>query len=88
MISSDQVKKAPTLCSVELEAIGDFQLRKALKPLLDLEKVDKKKNSNPMNFKGTPMVTTFVLSAGDRTWGVWKFLETVCQADTGVSTPR
>ena len=30
------------------------------------------------------MVTTFIRSAGDRTKGVWKFLDTVCQTDTGV----
>ena len=30
------------------------------------------------------MVTTFVRSAGDRTRGVWKFLDTVCQIDTGI----
>ena len=30
------------------------------------------------------MVTTFVRSAGDRTRGVWKFLSTVCQTDTGM----
>ena len=29
------------------------------------------------------MVTTFGQSAGDRTKGVWKFLSTVCQTDTG-----
>ena len=30
------------------------------------------------------MVTTFVRSAGERTKGVWKFLSTVCQTDTGM----
>ena len=30
------------------------------------------------------MVTTFVRSAGDRTKGMWKFLSTVCQTDTGI----
>ena len=30
------------------------------------------------------MVTTFIRSAGDRTKGVWKFLDTVRQTDTGV----
>ena len=30
------------------------------------------------------MVTTFVRSAGDRNKGVWKFLSTVCQTDTGM----
>ena len=30
------------------------------------------------------MVTTFIRSAGDRSKGVWKFLDTVHQTDTGV----
>ena len=30
------------------------------------------------------MVTTFVRSAGDRTRGVWKFLNTACQTDLGM----
>ena len=30
------------------------------------------------------MVTTFICSAGDRSKGVWKFLDTVRQTDTGV----
>ena len=30
------------------------------------------------------MVTSFIRAAGDRTKGVWKFLDTVCQTDTGV----
>ena len=55
-----------------------------LKPLLQLEKIDKKKVNNPLNFKSAAMVTTFIRSAGDRTKGVWKFLDTVRQTDTGV----
>ena len=34
-------KTAVTLCSRDLESISDFQLRKKLKPLLDLDKVKK-----------------------------------------------
>ena len=34
------------------------------------------------------MVTTFVRSAGDRTKGVWKFLSTVCQTDTGIKLAK
>ena len=30
------------------------------------------------------MVTTFVRLAGDRTRGIWKFLNTVCQIDLGI----
>ena len=48
-----------------------------------MEKLDKKKN-NPLNFKSAAMVTTLIRSAGDRTKGVWKFLDRVRQTDTGV----
>ena len=34
-----QMQRAAALCSAELEAVGDFQLRKALKPLARLEKI-------------------------------------------------
>ena len=80
----EQIKKATALCSVEPETVADFQLRKALKPLLDLKKVKDMKVSNPVNFRSAPMVTTFVRSAGDRTRGVWKFLDTVWQTDPGI----
>ena len=78
------MQRAAALCSVELEAVGDFQLRKAIKPLLNLEKINNKNIANPSNFRSAAMVTTFVRSAGDRTKGVWKFLSTVCQTDTGM----
>ena len=83
-LSIRQIQRAAALCSAELEAVGDFQLRKALKPLLSLEKIKNLKVSNPANFRSAAMVTTFVRSAGDRTKGVWKFLSTVCQTDTGI----
>ena len=79
-----QIQRAAALCSAELEAVGDFQLRKALKPLASLEKINDLKISNPVNFRSAAMVTTFVRSAGDRTKGVWKFLSTVCQTDTAI----
>ena len=50
--SDEQLRKVVALCSVGMEAVGDFQLRKALKPLLELEKVDKKRVCNPINFRG------------------------------------
>ena len=59
-------------------------IKKMLKPLLQLEKIEKKKVNNPLNFKSAAMVTNFIRSAGDRTKGVWKFLDTVRQTDTGV----
>ena len=83
-LSIGQIQRAAALCSAELEADGDFQLRKALKPLLSFEKIKNLNVSNPANFRSAAMVTTFVRSAGDRTKGVWKFLSTVCQTDTGI----
>ena len=38
-------EKAAALCTVDPEAINDFQIKKALKPLLDFEKKKKKKKS-------------------------------------------
>ena len=84
-LSIQQIQQAAALCSVELEAVGDFQLRKALKPLLSLDKIKNLNVSNPANFRSAAMVTTFVRSAGDRTKGVWKFLSTVCQTDAGIN---
>ena len=80
----EQQQKAKHLCTVGAEAVTDHQLKKMLKPLLQLEKVGKKKVNNPLNSKSAAMVTTFIRSAGDRTKGVWKFLDTVRQTDTGV----
>ena len=72
------------LCTVGLETVTDYQLRKTLRPLLDFEKIDGKRVCNPTNFRSAPMLTTFVRSAGNRSKGVWKFLDTVRQTDTGV----
>ena len=83
-LSIGQIQRAAALCSVELEAVGEFLFRKALKPLLSLEKINDLNITNPSNFRSAAMVTTFVRSAGDRTKGVWKFLSTVCQTDTGM----
>ena len=83
-LTIQQIQQAAALCSVELEAVSDFQLRKALKPLLNLDKVQNMNVSNPVNFRSAAMVTTFVWSAGDRTKGVWKFLSMVCQTDTSI----
>ena len=80
----EQCRKAVALCTVGLESVTDYQLRKTLKPLLDCEKIDGKRVCNPMNFRSAAMVTTFVRSAGDRTRGVWKFLNMVCQTDLGI----
>ena len=55
-----------------------------LKQLIQLEKVNKKKIGNPLNFKSVAMITTFIRSAGDRTKGVWQFLDSARQTDAGV----
>ena len=80
----EQCRKAVALCTVGLESVTYYQLRKTLKPLLDCEKIDGKRVCNPTNFRSAAMVTTFLQSAGDRTRGVWKFLNTVCQTDLGI----
>ena len=70
--------------TVGRDSVTDYQLRKLLKPLLDLENVNKKTVCNPVNFGSAAMVTTFVGSTGDRTKGEWKFLNTVCQTNAGM----
>ena len=69
-LTNEQCRKAMALCTVGLESVGDYQLQKTLKPLLDMEKVNKKRICNPVNFRGAPIVTTFIRSVGDRTKGV------------------
>ena len=44
----------------------------------------KKRTCNPLNFRSAVMVTTFNRAAGDRTKGVWQFLDTVRHTDVGV----
>ena len=82
--TEEQIRKAVAFCTVGLDSVTDYQLRKLLKPLLDLEKIQKKRICNPLNFTSAAMVTTFIRTAGDRTKGVWKFLDTVRQTDVGV----
>ena len=77
-------EKAAALCAIDPEAIRDFQLKKTLKQLLDLERVNNKMVANPMNFRNAPMVTTFVRAVGSRTQDVWKFLEEASQLDADV----
>ena len=83
-LTEEQCRKAVALCTVGLESVTDYQLRKTLKPLIDLEKINGKRVCNPTNFRSAPMVTTFARSSGDHSKGVWKFLDTVHQTDTGV----
>ena len=82
--TEEQIRKAVAFCTVRLESVTDYQLCKLLKPLLDLEKVQKKRICNPLNFTSAAMVTTFIRMAGDCTKGVWQFLDTVRQTDVGV----
>ena len=64
------------LCSAEaLEPKFDFQVRKSLKPILNLQKVNRIFVVNPLNFKGALMMTTFVRLAGGRTLGEWRLLD-------------
>ena len=46
------------------ELLADFQLRREPKPLLKFKQINNKDISNLYLFKGAPMVTTFVRSAG------------------------
>jgi len=48
--------------------------RTALRPLEELELVDKKRVDRPQNVKGAPMVTTFIRDAGGRATGVWSMV--------------
>ena len=73
-----------SLCStVAVEPIADFQLWKALKLLLDFQKVNHLKVSNPYNFWDAPMMTTFICSAGSHLLGMWHLLERASIVDTG-----
>ena len=63
-------------CSAEVEELpADFQLRRALKPLLNFKRTKSKDISNPYLFRGAPMVTTIVRSVGSHTKGVWSLIE-------------
>ena len=64
------------LCSAEAEELpADFQLHRALKPLLNFKQIKNKDISNPYLFRGAPMVTTFVHSAGSRSKVVCRVVE-------------
>ena len=59
----------------------DHHLKKALKPLSTLKPIDNKDITNPYLFRGAPMVTTFVRSAGNRTKVLWCFIEEASRTD-------
>ena len=60
-----------------------FPAQKEAEATARLRKI-KKKVSNPFNFRGTHIVTTFICSADSRTQGVWRYLEKASQTDAGV----
>ena len=69
------------LCSAEADELpANFQLRRALKLLIDFKRINNKNIYNPYLFRGAPMVTTFVRSTGSRTKGVWGLIEKVNRA--------
>ena len=59
----------------------DHVLKKSLKPLLSLKKIDNADITNPYNFKNAPMLTTFVRAAGYRTKQLWQFIEEASRAN-------
>ena len=59
----------------------DHHLTKSLKHLISLKTINNKDITNPYLFRGAPMVTTFVRSAGNRTTKLWRFLEEASQTD-------
>ena len=59
----------------------DHILKKALKPLFSMKKIDNIDITNPHNFKNAPMLTTFVRTAGGRTKELWQFIEEASRAD-------
>ena len=70
------------LCSAEAEELPvNFQLRRALKPLLYFKKIEKKSISNPYLFRSALMETTFNHSAGSHMKGVWRLLEKASQVN-------
>ena len=76
-ISDELVGEA--FCSTGV--IEYFQLQKALKPLLKLEKIKEKSVSNPLNFRNAPMVIAFICLAGSHTH---HFLKRASQVDFGI----
>ena len=58
-----------SLCAIG--AVEDLLSRKTIQPFLKLETVHDKQVSKPSNFKGAPMMTTFVCSVSGCTGQVW-----------------
>ena len=78
--------KGVTLCLMgATESKLDFQLWKALKILLYLQKIGNSFVINPCNFLGSPTVTTFFCSSGSCMHGMWRWLEMVSTANVIIS---
>ena len=58
----------------------EHHIKKSLNPLI-LKTIDHKDVTNPYLFRGAPMVTTFVRSAGNRTKEFWRFIEEASRTD-------
>ncbi len=90
--ASNEVRRAFTafhFCEDILEPQNmDHILKKTLKPLSSLKKIDGKDITNPYLFKSAAMVTTFVRSAGPRTKELWHFLEGASRADAMLADLR
>ena len=63
---SKEIGGAALCSSGAVEANFDYSLKKALKTLIDLKKVNDLPVTNPLNFRSAPIVSTFVCSAGSR----------------------
>ena len=80
-LSRGPTRSPKTITESEEPPPADFQLCRALKPLMNLDFIGKKKVANPYLFRCAPMVTTFVLSTGNRTKAVWNFHEKASWVD-------
>ena len=66
-LNKHNIYEVLALCSMDPEAISDFQFWKMLKPLFDQEKKNQEKSIQSIQ---CTMVTTFIHSAGSQTQGV------------------
>ena len=78
--NKDLKEKAIALGSFNLEAISDFQIRKSLKPLMNLEKIQKENVYNPLNFRGAPPSSAWLASTPSQFRLSWRQLATPMRA--------
>ena len=67
--------------AIQSPSIDHHLKKKTLNPLNTFRKINHKDITNPYLFRGAPMETTFVHSAGTRTMELWYFMEEASQAD-------